>query len=365
MTSTLLELRGVGKSFGQVRVLEGLSLELAEGEILALLGLSGSGKTTALRLLAGFETPDVGEILLAGRDVTRLPPAQRGFGMVFQHYALFPHMTIFENVAFGLEARGAGKEEIRERVAAMLSLVDLAQLGHRRVSEISGGQQQRVALARALAPSPRLLLLDEPLSNLDPSLRERTREELRAAVKKVGITTVLVTHEQEEAFHVGDRIAVLNQGRLEQLGRPLDLYQRPESRFVATFIGRSSRLPARLMSDHGEEAEVLVSLGDHHLRLRGRLAEPGPSPEEGGAVDVFLRPEALSLLPPGEREKDGASLPGQVREMRFTGPATYAIVELTDGLRAEVLVGPEQDLSGREVLVSWRPQGPQPAIFRT
>ena len=238
MTSTLLELRGVGKSFGQVRVLEGLSLELAEGEILALLGLSGSGKTTALRLLAGFETPDVGEILLAGRDVTRLPPAQRGFGMVFQHYALFPHMTIFENVAFGLEARGAGKEEIRERVAAMLSLVDLAQLGHRRVSEISGGQQQRVALARALAPSPRLLLLDEPLSNLDPSLRERTREELRAAVKKVGITTVLVTHEQEEAFHVGDRIAVLNQGRLEQLGRPLDLYQRPESRFVATFIGR-------------------------------------------------------------------------------------------------------------------------------
>jgi putative spermidine/putrescine transport system ATP-binding protein len=354
----LLELRGLEKAFdgatGRVKVLEGLTLSLEEGEILALLGLSGSGKTTALRLLAGFETPDRGEILLEGKDVTRLQPAARGFGMVFQHYALFPHMTIAENVAFGLEARGAAKEVVRERVEAMLQLVDLAALGSRRVSEISGGQQQRVALARALAPSPRLLLLDEPLSNLDPSLRERTREELRAAVKKVGITTVLVTHEQEEAFHVGDRVAVLHRGRLEQLGRPLELYQRPASRFVASFVGRSSRLPGRLLSKFGDLAKVRIEAGGHALELGGRLAE---TLEDGAAAEVFLRPETLELQQEG-------GLPGKVTGMRFTGPATYAIVEL-DGLgRAEVLVGADEDLEGREARVGWRQQGPQAAIFR-
>ena len=358
MKAPLLELRGLEKSFGDVKVLEGLSLSLEEGEILALLGLSGSGKTTALRLLAGFETPDRGEILLEGKDVIRLPPAARGFGMVFQHYALFPHMTIHENVAFGLEARGAAKELIRERVAAMLKLVDLAALGSRRVSEISGGQQQRVALARALAPSPRLLLLDEPLSNLDPSLRERTREELREAVKKVGITTVLVTHEQEEAFHVGDRVAVLHHGRLEQLGRPLELYQRPATRFVAGFVGRSSRLPGRLVGNFGDLAKVSIAAAGHQIELGGRLAEQmAVTLEEGEAVEVFLRPESLEL-----REEGG--LPGKVTGMRFTGPATYALVDLEGTLRAEVLVGPDEDLAGREVRVGWRQKGPQPAIFR-
>jgi len=372
----LLELRGVGKSFGAVKVLEGLSLALAEGEILALLGLSGSGKTTALRLLAGFESPDSGEILLDGRDVTRLRPAERGFGMVFQHYALFPHMSIEENVAFGLEARGTAKAETRARVEAMLKLVDLLPLAGRRVSEISGGQQQRVALARALAPAPRLLLLDEPLSNLDPSLRERTREELRAAVKKVGITTVLVTHEQEEAFHVGDRVAVLNHGKLEQLGKPLDLYQRPESRFVASFIGRSSRLPGRLSSRlnsrlnitgqaAGEAAEVVLEAGDRVLRLLGRFAEPQAAGHgqsaAGAAVDVFLRPESLGLELGSSPSPE--ALMGKVLEMRFTGAATYAIVELAGLGRAEVLVPPENDLTGQDVTVLWRPEGPKPAIF--
>ena len=238
-TSSFLELCHLDKSFGEVQVLRDLSLQLAEGEILALVGLSGSGKTTALRLLAGFETPDRGEILVAGEDVTPLAPARRGFGMVFQHYALFPHMTVFDNVAFGLEAQGR-KSGIAARVEAMLELVDLTGFGGRRVSEISSGQQQRVALARALAPEPRVLLLDEPLSNLDPALRERTRRELKAAVRKVGITTVLVTHEQEEAFHVGDRVAVLADGRLEQVGTAEELYRAAESRFVAT----SSAAPA-------------------------------------------------------------------------------------------------------------------------
>jgi ABC-type Fe3+/spermidine/putrescine transport system ATPase subunit len=281
-------------------------------------------------------------------------------------------MTIYENVAFGLEARGAAKEEVRDRVAAMLALVDLGPLAGRRVSEISGGQQQRVALARALAPAPRLLLLDEPLSNLDPSLRERTREELRAAVKKVGITTVLVTHEQEEAFHVGDRVAVLHQGRLEQLGRPLELYQHPATRFVAGFVGRSSRLPGKFVSILGEGmpagspllelAHVELQGGGGRLFVEGRLEEsarpPAAPPAAGTPIEVFLRPESFELKP------SGYGLPeGRVQEMRFTGPATYAIVAIEGLGRAEVLVGPDEDLTGRTVAVGWRRQGPQPALF--
>ncbi|HEY7215953.1 MAG TPA: ABC transporter ATP-binding protein, partial [Thermoanaerobaculia bacterium] len=211
------------KSFGSQTVLRDLSLTVERGEILALLGPSGSGKTTALRLIAGFEAPDRGRILVQDEEVTRLPPERRNFGMVFQHYALFPHLTVGENVAFGLAGRRS-KEETARRVADALALVDLPGFENRRVGEISGGQQQRVALARALAPEPRVLLLDEPLSNLDPTLRERTRRELKRAIQRVGITTVLVTHEQEEAFHLGDRIAVLQGGTLHQVGAPEDLY---------------------------------------------------------------------------------------------------------------------------------------------
>src|SRR5947209_9213387 len=253
-----LELDRLDKSFGGVSgavpVLRGLSLAVEKGEILALLGPSGSGKTTALRLIAGFETADRGRILVDGADVTALPPERRHFGMVFQHYALFPHLTVGENVAFGLAARKAGKEkegkpETARRVAEALAQVDLPGFEARRVGEISGGQQQRVALARALAPEPRVLLLDEPLSNLDPTLRERTRRELKRAIQRVGITTVLVTHEQEEAFHLGDRVAVLHGGVLHQVGTPEDLYERPATRFVATFVGRASVLPCVMEGD--------------------------------------------------------------------------------------------------------------------
>src|SRR5215210_3457403 len=228
-----LVLDGLDKSFATNRVLRELSLEIEKGEVLALLGPSGSGKTTALRLIAGFEAPDRGRIRVDGEDVTGLPPSRRRFGMVFQHYALFPHLTVGENVAFGLE--GASNEESRRRVAEALSQVDLPGFEARRVGEISGGQQQRVALARALAPEPRVLLLDEPLSNLDPSLRERTRRELRRAIQRVGITTVLVTHEQDEAFELGDRVAVMRSGRLEQVGTPDELYGAPANAFVGGF----------------------------------------------------------------------------------------------------------------------------------
>jgi putative spermidine/putrescine transport system ATP-binding protein len=245
--SEFLRLESLDKRFGEVHVTRGVSLSAAAGEIVALLGPSGSGKTTVLRLVAGFETPDSGRVLVGGDDVTRLAPERRRFGMVFQHYALFPHMTAGENVAFGLESQGAPRDAVRTRVSEMLALAGLAGFEERRVTAISGGQQQRVALARALAPSPRVLLLDEPLSNLDPALREKTRRELKRAIRRVGITTLFVTHEQEEAFELGDRVALLNEGRLEQIGTPEDLFERPATRFVATFIGcpavRSGRPP--------------------------------------------------------------------------------------------------------------------------
>jgi ABC-type Fe3+/spermidine/putrescine transport system ATPase subunit len=247
---------------GARKVLHDLTLAVERGEVVALLGPSGSGKTTALRLIAGFETPDPGgaRVLVEGQDVTGQPPARRNFGMVFQHYALFPHLTVGGNVAFGLEGRRLDREQVRSRVAAALALVDLPGFERRRVGEISGGQQQRVALARALAPEPRVLLLDEPLSNLDPALRERTRRELRRAIRRVGITTLLVTHEQEEAFHLGDRVAVLEGGVLHQVGTPEDLYDRPATRFVATFVGRASVLPG-VFAGYGQGAGRGASLG--------------------------------------------------------------------------------------------------------
>jgi ABC-type Fe3+/spermidine/putrescine transport system ATPase subunit len=295
---------------------DGLSLDVAKGEVLALLGPSGSGKTTTLRLLAGFETPDAGRVLVEGDDVTRLPPERRRFGMVFQNYALFPHLTVGENVAFGLARRGAAAAR---RVAEVLAMVDLAGFERRAVTELSGGQQQRVALARSLAPEPRVLLLDEPLSNLDPALRERTRRELREAIKRVGITSVFVTHEQEEAFDLGDRVAVMNAGRLEQVGPPDELYDRPASGFVARFVGRVNELP-------------------------GPLA--------GGAADrrALVRPEALRL-------GDGP-LAGRVTARRLAGGFAYFTVTLTNGPSVEVFAphqaarpGEEVRLAGERVLL--------------
>ncbi|MEM6793236.1 MAG: ABC transporter ATP-binding protein [Acidobacteriota bacterium] len=366
MSASFLEVRKLRKSFGATDVLKGLTVELGEGEILALLGLSGSGKTTALRLLAGFEEPDSGTVLLNGEDVTRLGPAKRGFGMVFQHYALFPHLTVAQNVAFGLEARGSlRKVEIEQRVEEMLALVDLPGYGARRVSAISGGQQQRVALARALAPEPRLLLLDEPLSNLDPALRERTRSELRTAVKRIGITTVLVTHEQEEAFHVGDRVAVLNSGRLEQAGAPVDLYRRPETPFVAGFIGRSSRLPGRVetSSAAGERVQVLLAGSaesrETELPVTRWLGRAASALSEGETVDLIIRPESLEL----QANDTAGSLLGTAEDLRYTGALSYGVIAVPGFRKVEVLVGADFVADGREVRIAPGGQGPEPRVF--
>jgi ABC-type Fe3+/spermidine/putrescine transport system ATPase subunit len=344
-------------------VLDGLTLAVDRGEVVALLGPSGSGKTTALRLIAGFETLDAGggRVLVEGQDVTGLPPARRHFGMVFQHYALFPHLTVGENVAFGLEARRLDRGQVRARVAAALALVDLPGFERRRVGEISGGQQQRVALARALAPEPRVLLLDEPLSNLDPALRERTRRELRRAIRRVGITTLLVTHEQEEAFYLGDRVAVLEGGVLHQAGTPEELYDRPATRFVATFVGRASVLPG-IFEGEGVTGRVRVRLDAPAAAAAtgpgaggtagGDVAWPGVAAEPlaaGEAVELVVRPEALALVPAGT----AGALGGRVVERRYAGPVTYYQVELTGaGLEIEVAAGAGAAAPGDEVAVA-------------
>jgi len=291
-----------------------VSLGIARGEILALLGPSGSGKTTLLRMLAGFERPDAGRVSIEGEDVTTVPPARRRVGMVFQHYALFPHLDVGENVAFGLAGsreRGTVDAKVREALA----LVDLAGFERRKVHELSGGQQQRVALARALAPAPRVLALDEPLSNLDPSLRERTRRELRQLVKRIGITAVFVTHEQEEAFDLGDRIAVLQAGRLEQVGTPEDLYERPASLFTGMFVGRANVL-------RGAAARAL-----------GAAA---------GQV-VLVRPEQLRFGANG--------LSGVVAERRYTGSTAFFTVTVDSGERLEVEATPDAARVGDRVTI--------------
>jgi len=312
--TAFLEVQAIKKQWAHTVTVGPITLDIARGEIVALLGPSGSGKTTMLRLLAGFETPDGGHIVVEGEDVTTMPPARRRFGMVFQHYALFPHLDVGENVAFGL--RGVGHGGAGAKAAEALRLVDLAGFERRKVQELSGGQQQRVALARALAPEPRVLLLDEPLSNLDPALRERTRRELRQLIKRVGITTVFVTHEQEEAFELGDRVAVLNAGHLEQAGAPDELYERPASLFVATFVGRANVF-------RGAAARALAGGGDADL--------------------VVVRPERLRFAPAG--------LPGMVRERRYTGAAAFFLVEIDGGERIEVMAEPDAANVGDRVFV--------------
>jgi ABC-type Fe3+/spermidine/putrescine transport system ATPase subunit len=378
-----LVLDRLAKSFAG-RVLDGLSLAVERGEVVALLGPSGSGKTTALRLVAGFEAPDPGggRILLEGQDVCALPPARRNFGMVFQHYALFPHLTVGENVAFGLEGRRLPRAQVRERVAAALALVDLPGFAGRRIGQISGGQQQRVALARALAPEPRVLLLDEPLSNLDPALRERTRRELRRAIRRVGITTLLVTHEQEEAFHLGDRVAVLQGGVLHQVGRPEELYDRPATRFVATFVGRASVLPGTF-AGQGTAGWVRLEgvVAAPESGGTGEVAWPGTSAEplaDGEAVELVVRPEALTLThaTDGSGRSGGSAggpaggVLGQVVERRYAGQVTYYLVQLAgSGLEVEVLGGPATAAPDDLVVVSGAAAIRQPPlggrIFRT
>ncbi len=292
---------------------DALSLDVRAGELLALVGASGSGKSTTLRAVAGYELPEAGRVLLrdaAGteRDITRLPPERRGFGMVFQHYALFPHLSVEENVAFGLEARGVRRAERRARAREALAGVGLDGAGPRAVQALSGGEQQRVALARALVIEPPVLLLDEPLSNLDPALRASTRAELRRLLTERRVTALFVTHDQEDAFAVADRVAILRDGRLLQAGTPEELYDRPASRAVAEFIGHGVLVPARAAGACAE-----VTLGGA-TRLVPAAAPDGGVPT-GAGWSAVLRPEQLALAPADAPD----AWPGRVHARRFAG----------------------------------------------
>lgn len=324
-----LAVEEVSKSFEEQRVLRGIDLEVAAGEVLALLGPSGSGKSTLLRVIAGFEHADRGRVRLEGRDITAMPPRRRPLSMVFQSYALFPHLSVEDNVAFGLHREPPASR--RERVAELLQLVQLDGLGSRAVDQISGGQQQRVALARALAPNPSMLLLDEPLSNLDPSLRESTRDQLLAIIRRVGITTILVTHEQEEAFALGDRVAVLHGGLLEQVAEPVDLYHRPATAFVARFIGRANWLEADCRRDGGR-VRVEARGWDRALELAEDQVEPKCL--DGATGSLWIRPEALTVV-----SDDVGGAPrwsGEVVGSRWVGPHALVLLENESGERLEV-----------------------------
>ncbi len=281
-----VEFSGVSFSYGKTPVLREVSVTIEPGEFFALLGPSGSGKSTLLRLLAGFLQPQSGTMRVGGEDLTRVPPWQRDIGMVFQNYALWPHMTVRQNVAFGLEEHRLPSEEIGRKVAAALDLVGLGDLGARRPSQLSGGQQQRVALARTIAIEPKVLLLDEPLSNLDAKLRIHMRVELLALQRKLGITTLFVTHDQEEALSIADRVAVLDGGVIQQVGTPMELYDHPANRFTANFVGTINLLHGTLEQQDGATVFRSELLGAITL---GRVAAPG------GAAEIAIRPHALKL----------------------------------------------------------------------
>jgi len=321
-----LELQGLHRNFGAVKALNGIEVQLGQGEFLSLLGPSGCGKTTALRLVAGFDRPDAGRIVVDGKDVTSVAPAKRDMGMVFQAYSLFPNMTASQNVEFGLRIRGKAKSDRRKRVSELLELVGLGHAVDRFPHQLSGGMQQRVALARALAIEPRVLLLDEPLSALDAKVRVQLREEIRRIQLELGITTLYVTHDQEEALAISDHVAVMSGGVIEQMGTPSEMYTAPATPFVAEFIGTMNRLEAKILDGASGE----VDFAGRQLRVdaaRGRRT--------GERVLILIRPEALELEASTNGNVTGDNmLTGEVIAQTFLGPVTR--LKVSGGLIADM-----------------------------
>jgi putrescine transport system ATP-binding protein len=345
-----LQIQDVVKDFNGFKAVNRVSLDIAKGEIFALLGSSGCGKSTLLRMLAGFETPTSGRIVLDGVDLANLPPYQRPMNMMFQSYALFPHLTVWKNIAFGLEREGLPKAHIADRVEAMLKLVQLGQFAQRKPHQLSGGQQQRVALARSLAKQPQMLLLDEPLGALDKKLREETQIELVNIIEQVGVTCVMVTHDQEEAMTMASRIAIMSEGRLLQVGPPGDIYETPNSRFVADFIGNVNLMAGTL--DVDADDHCIIGSADCTHRVGHAI-----SGNAGMAVTVALRPEKISLTrdkPAGEFNQ----VQGTVKEMSYFGSHTVFHLQLASGAALKVSMAnterQRQDATwGDTVWASW------------
>ena len=344
MEKPVLELAGVSKRYDSLVAVDTLDLNLRTGEFLTLLGPSGSGKTTTLMMVAGLQQPDAGSIILNGASVARLPPYRRDIGMVFQSYALFPHMTVRRNIAFPLEMRGVARSEIASLVDEALALVKLPDHGDRLPGQLSGGQQQRVALARAMVYRPALLLMDEPLGALDKKLREQLQLEIKRVHRERGISVLYVTHDQEEALTMSDRIAVFNRGRIEQTGTPEELYDRPATRFVASFIGDTNFLSGRVVSSSGGICEIETAAG---RVLASRRQPVGP----GAAVSVAVRPERIMVGPPRE-----GWLAGTITDVIFLGTARKYVVRLADGTECTVLrqvSDPAFDSRNAAVALSW------------
>jgi spermidine/putrescine transport system ATP-binding protein len=339
----------VRKQFGSFTAVEEADFAIGRGEFFAMLGPSGCGKTTTLKMIAGFEQPSAGRVLLEGVDVSRTPPYKRNVNTVFQQYALFPHMSVADNVAFGPRSKKVPEREYAPRVTEMLEVVRLAEFADRRPSQLSGGQQQRVALARALVNLPSALLLDEPLAALDLKLREAMQLELKRIQREVGITFVFVTHDQGEALTMSDRIAVMSQGVVEQIGTPEDIYHRPASLFVAGFIGSANLLPGTVRDRDGDAAVVELRAGPT-IRASGGVAAG-----TGERVSVMLRPERLHVaMTPSE---DGRSLPGTVHDVIFQGASARLAVRLGDGTEVVTHVGTDADVPflrpGDEIHLAW------------
>jgi putative spermidine/putrescine transport system ATP-binding protein len=353
-----LSIQSVSKTYGDVRAVDRVSLEVAAGEFVTLLGPSGSGKTTTLQMVTGFIEPDEGRIFLDGLELTGVASYRRNIGMVFQNYALFPHMTVEQNIAFPLDARGFGRAESRQRITRALDMVGLTGFERRTPRQLSGGQQQRVALARAIVFQPPLLLMDEPLGALDKKLRDRLQLEIMELSRSLGVTVIYVTHDQEEALVMSNRIAVFHRGRIEQIGTPTDLYEKPRSVFVAGFIGESNMFMGELEFD-GHAAAVRA--GQWTIRVDARSAELAS--RSGRTVTLVVRPDRLRVDPaaavrpvePGATK--AATLPGRVREAIYLGPLRKYVVDLADGIRLISRVQTEMDGSqlsaGDEVWVSW------------
>jgi spermidine/putrescine ABC transporter ATP-binding subunit len=346
-----VELRHLTKNFGGAIAVDDVNLTIEEGEFVVFLGPSGCGKTTTLRMIAGFEYPTAGQILIGGEDVTKIPPRQRQIGMVFQNYALFPTMTVAENVAFGLRQRGLARHAINARVEDMLRLAQLAAFRDRYPAELSGGQQQRVALIRALANSPRMLLMDEPLAALDLKLREAMQIELKQIQRKLGITTVFVTHDQQEAMSLADRIVVMASGHIQQIGTPGELYERPNSQFVAEFVGKNNIFTGVINELNG--AECTVDLANNVIVVIRKPQNPRP----GGTVIFALRPEVLTMTRQGKAVQRNA-VTGSIEQRQYFGNRTHYFVALPwrKTLIVELAQGTDEFMVGEDVIISWETQ---------
>ena len=339
-----LTLRGVKKSYPDFEI--DVSFTAEKGELLTLLGPSGCGKTTTLHIIAGFIYPDMGEIVIDGQRVNEQPPYMRRVGLVFQDYALFPNMNVFGNIAFGLRMQGWNKTDTEKRVKYLLNLIHLPGYGKRNVTELSGGEQQRVALARALAPGPRILLLDEPLSALDARLRKDLRSEVKRIQRELKLTTVYVTHDQEEAFALSDKIVVIREGHVEQIGNASDVYNKPETRFTADFVGMSNKINARLIQQNGETAEFESSEGRFSVNFPGKL-------KTGLKVTILVRPEKCVLL----KEKKGINaVNGMARNCEYLGESTYLEISTKNGMFTAKLPGKVSCTAGETVSIGFSPE---------